>query len=424
MSKEEQVIDTEEFVETPEPPGPNDVDWEEAEATPGVGQPFIPEVEDDPEDLEIEKALQAAGVNDNTRPTTKPPKNEEEDSSVTHELLDTGKKSETEDEDFNFPEPDVPLDIFGQEETTGDEEVDVSGILKKYLGDADEKVIETAQPLAKAYKEIQRKFTEAQQEAATLQQLVEKLAAGEGGKQATEGSKVETEGQPQESVPAQSDFEMPSEEELEAIVAEEGYAGLMKVVMKAQEQVIQQHQAKQQEQLTVQQQQELERKRNEHNNSLLYDRARQLLLDRAIAQRDKQAVQKYGDEKYQPSEAEFMEIYPVLETEIELIRDVMRPDDNGFFSPEHVEYAKRIAYFDKYVEQAEKRGYERALKDIKSQRPTRVSATPRGDQEDERAGLKINTKVASPAQIKEQLDGVSDQSLDKELARLRKEGVF
>ncbi len=437
------------YQEPAPPPQPDSVPFQSSEDVPAV--PWSGNMGENPADMQTEEqikdALDKAGYGeDGDNQAVPDPVQDEIDSLLgkgnqTDGPPEDGSTPEAKDkpedaakDDFEFPEPDTPVDLLeaesGPSPTPDDAEMDVSGILKKYIGDeADETVLKAAEPIAKAYKHLQQQNTLLAQEIGTLKELFEKLGQNgqaqqqEPQQQADDGDAGEQPSQKAEA-PADAELQMPSEEELEEIVAEEGYTGLYKRMLDDARKLLTAQQQQAQQQQSQEQAKKLEQERAEHNNKVFMQRVREFLRDKAIARKDKAAFQKYNDEKYVPTEDEVVQVFPELEREVEILRQFFRPDDTGKFHPEHLEYAKRLAYFDKYIEKARMQGYNQALQDIKSGQSKRVSAVPKGGVASEDAGTFKIGAASNPTEVMLQVEHASPDKIEAEIARLRKQGLI
>lgn len=418
-----------EYFETPEPPGPNETMFvTDAERDVIQFQPDIPEEADELGD-QISSSLSALYDGDEPQKIEREPAKARETSEPSNRSTSEADGAEGDEID-ELGDIETPIDFNaaestneqpGKEDTT---EGDPSKIVSKYLPDLDEESYATVQPLGKAMLGLQQQNSRQAQEIATLK---EQLAAkGEAPPTDAPEQKAEAnaESDETESDDIFSSLEVPAESELENIIDTDGFQGLYKRVLSDATKALSKARVNPQGQPKQYPQVQGNAEVVEHNAKLLTGRAKTLLREQAIAKGDKTAAQRYADESYQISEQEFIAAQEYLAPEIDALKRFVRINPDGKITAENLEAAKKIAYHDKYLERAEQRGYQKALRDKNAMQPARRPIQTRvGPANQVRKAIKL-PENASPRQIKEMAESLPPNQVDAILAKYQDKGLF
>jgi hypothetical protein len=168
------------------------------------------------------------------------------------------------------------------------------------------------------------------------------------------------------------------------------------------------------EQITLQVQQNLVLEQAKtHNDSLIASRGRELLLDAAKLVSDKDAIEKFSNNEYVPSDAELEAVSAQLNKEIKFIQDNFLPDKQTLkYNARQFAAAQYMLDPTGAIKSAEQRGADRVLDDLKGQGGNPVTLDPKGSSS--RSAIDLS-KAETREDAKRAARGLSDKDLDAAL---------
>lgn len=202
-------------------------------------------------------------------------------------------------------------------------------------------------------------------------------------------------------VPASSDFKL-DEATIQSIVAEladDPTAGITKLLQTAH-QIGQQgasayYQSERTKAEAARQQEEM-RNLEEGNMKMLFNRVREMKLEDAKRANDQDAVDKYGNAKYQVDQSEYLDVYPRIKAEFDFIMDNLAPKD-GKLTEAHFKRARLLM---------EPPDIEALIRDAEQRTEQRVRAQVLKEIQDgqRKGGQRVVIQPAAPVKSSTEID--------------------
>lgn len=151
-----------------------------------------------------------------------------------------------------------------------------------------------------------------------------------------------------------------------------------------------------------------------HNINMIYDRAREILLERAEQAGDAEAIARYGNQKYVVTQEDYLDAYDDLEPEINYIETAISPRD-GRLTAKHFQAARIMLNPESYNENLQRKARDTALKDDAPRPPAtrqRVVLTPQASTHKATKKLDVKNFGGSRTEAQLQFSKMSDAELE------------
>lgn len=305
------------------------------------------------------------------------------------------------------PAPEKPAVNAAPEQETeapAEEGDEYDAIVAKYNGDP--------KAMAKALKSLQQGFTrksQALQRVLSNQQRVSEFRESNGA-----GTGHRQQAAPKIEAPADDEIPENVLDEISRELADDPRKGLKRIITESR-QAVRAEFKKADVARRAEAQAAAAKDVENHNINMIYERAREILLERAEQAGDDEAIARYSNQKYAVTQEDYLDAYDDLEPEISYIETAISPRD-GRLTAKHFQAARIMLNPEGYQENLQRKARDSALKGDSTPRPAatrqRVVLTPQASTHKATKKLDVKKFDGSRTEAQLQFSKMTDEELE------------